>query len=188
MSAMGRKIIDGLKDAVAGNFVRVTIEGQTWQRIDDLPDNPADEIDRLRAALDQFKQRFNDATGECARLRQALGKITKHPDTPGPVMQIACEALEGASPAPPPDAPVAPTGGRWMGWRHCPKCNADLTGEPIPERHREHYPPGDTHFSRVIGLYDRELDRTVGWRCPDCKSRVGRACTTRSGAPGWVTN
>ena len=28
----GRKIIDGLKAAVAGEFSRVTIEGQTWVR------------------------------------------------------------------------------------------------------------------------------------------------------------
>lgn len=28
----GQKIIDGLKDAVAGNFARVTIDGQTWER------------------------------------------------------------------------------------------------------------------------------------------------------------
>jgi len=30
----GKKIIDGLKDAVAGNFSRVTIDGQVWERID----------------------------------------------------------------------------------------------------------------------------------------------------------
>lgn len=56
-----------------------------------------------------------------------------------------------------------------MAWRYCPKCKADLTGPPIPERQREFCRPGDTHFSRVIGIYDRDLDRTVGWRCPDCK-------------------
>ncbi len=30
----GKKIIDGLKDALAGNFARVTIEGQHWVRED----------------------------------------------------------------------------------------------------------------------------------------------------------
>jgi hypothetical protein len=30
----GEKIIAGLKNAVAGNFARVTIEGQTWVRAD----------------------------------------------------------------------------------------------------------------------------------------------------------
>lgn len=28
----GQKIIDGLKDAIAGNFARVTLEGQVWVR------------------------------------------------------------------------------------------------------------------------------------------------------------
>lgn len=31
-----KKIIDGLKDAIAGNFRRVTIEGQTWVRVEPL--------------------------------------------------------------------------------------------------------------------------------------------------------
>ena len=30
----GQRIIDGLKDAIAGNFASVTIDGQTWQRVD----------------------------------------------------------------------------------------------------------------------------------------------------------
>lgn len=30
----GSKIIDGLKDAIAGNFARVTIGGQVWVRRD----------------------------------------------------------------------------------------------------------------------------------------------------------
>jgi transposase-like protein len=49
---------------------------------------------------------------------------------------------------------------------HCPHCHADLKGEPIPEKDRHHF--GVTHFSRVIGLYDRSRDRTTHWRCPDC--------------------
>src|SRR5581483_3628517 len=37
----GHKIIEGLRQAVAGNFARVTIEGQTWVRVDDAnPDDP----------------------------------------------------------------------------------------------------------------------------------------------------
>ncbi len=32
MSEQGEKILDGLQDAVAGNFTRVTIKGQTWVR------------------------------------------------------------------------------------------------------------------------------------------------------------
>lgn len=34
----GRKIIDSLKDAVAGNFASVTIDGQRWMRVDVLSD------------------------------------------------------------------------------------------------------------------------------------------------------
>lgn len=32
MGALGKRIIDGLKDAVAGNFASVTIDGQHWVR------------------------------------------------------------------------------------------------------------------------------------------------------------
>jgi hypothetical protein len=45
----GQKIVEGLKDAVAGNFSRVTIEGQTWQRIEPPEPSPfgmtLDEMD-----------------------------------------------------------------------------------------------------------------------------------------------
>lgn len=40
----GQKIIDGLKQAVAGDFARVTIEGQTWVRAD---------ADRDRALIEE---------------------------------------------------------------------------------------------------------------------------------------
>src|SRR6185312_8371346 len=33
MSEQGQKILDGLRDAVAGNYAAVTIEGQRWVRI-----------------------------------------------------------------------------------------------------------------------------------------------------------
>jgi rubredoxin len=49
----------------------------------------------------------------------------------------------------------------------CPSCKVSLQGEPIPKRSREHF-GNATHFSRKIGLYSRELDRTTAWRCPDC--------------------
>ncbi len=39
--AAGAKIIEGLKDAVAGNFSRVTIDGQTWARIGVPEEAPA---------------------------------------------------------------------------------------------------------------------------------------------------
>lgn len=45
----GHKIIEGLKEAVAGNFSRVTIEGQTWVRQDNPPEHAA--LQRLAAIL-----------------------------------------------------------------------------------------------------------------------------------------
>jgi len=50
---------------------------------------------------------------------------------------------------------------------NCPSCKVNLQGDPIPEASRETY-GGSTHFKREIGIYDRDLDRTVAWRCPDC--------------------
>jgi Zn-finger nucleic acid-binding protein len=49
----------------------------------------------------------------------------------------------------------------------CPKCKGDLKGAPIDKADRESY-GNKTHFSRVIGIYSREQDKTVAWRCPDC--------------------
>lgn len=48
----------------------------------------------------------------------------------------------------------------------CPHCSAQLQGDPIPEDQQHWF--GATHFSRKIGLTDRERDRTTAWRCPDC--------------------
>lgn len=59
----------------------------------------------------------------------------------------------------------------------CPACKADLTGEPIPDKDKEHYEKGSAHFSRIIGMV--ENDRIHHWRCPDCgheeKSRAAFA-------------
>lgn len=49
----------------------------------------------------------------------------------------------------------------------CPKCQASLQGEPIPLAQQEAY-GGVTHFDRRIAVYDRDLDRTMAWKCPDC--------------------
>lgn len=51
----------------------------------------------------------------------------------------------------------------WHKWRepnNCPHCDADL-------RDHANGPP----FKREIGQYDRSLDRTVAWVCPDCKEQ-----------------
>lgn len=49
----------------------------------------------------------------------------------------------------------------------CPLCGADLTSEPIPERHRKFY-DGRTHYTRRIGLYAGLIERITEWQCPDC--------------------
>ena len=55
----------------------------------------------------------------------------------------------------------------------CPNCNVDLTGDPIPEKDR-HLFGNATHFERQIGLYDRDLDMTVAYKCPDCGATWSR--------------
>ncbi len=52
----------------------------------------------------------------------------------------------------------------------CPHCNASLIGELIPEEQRFMF-NHTTHFRREIAIYDRDLDRTVAWQCPDCGGR-----------------
>jgi hypothetical protein len=45
----------------------------------------------------------------------------------------------------------------YRGIQNCPACDTDLCD-------RENGPP----FKREIGIYDRNKDRTVSWKCPDC--------------------
>lgn len=61
----------------------------------------------------------------------------------------------------------------------CPACDSDLTGEPIPEEslRRGFYGEWDgtpQFYSRQIGVYSWEEDRTVAWQCPDCGHQWGR--------------
>jgi rubrerythrin len=66
---------------------------------------------------------------------------------------------------------------------HCPNCNADLDGGSIWEtfyqltgseeeadRKAEMYGANREkgRWGRTIALYDRDKDRTVAWKCPDC--------------------
>lgn len=66
---------------------------------------------------------------------------------------------------------------------HCPNCNADLDGGSIWEtffqltgseeeadRKAEMYGANREKgkWGRTIALYDRDKDRTVAWKCPDC--------------------
>lgn len=50
----------------------------------------------------------------------------------------------------------------------CPNCGVDLNGEPIAPEDRHHYSWKQAHYSRKIAVYDWQLDRMVGWECPDC--------------------
>lgn len=53
----GQKIIDGLKDAIAGNLDRVTIDGQVWVRRDA-------EIERLREEIKRLEELWLAADAE----------------------------------------------------------------------------------------------------------------------------
>lgn len=55
---------------------------------------------------------------------------------------------------------------------YCPHCNANLQGDPIAPESQHLF--AATHFSRKIGVYDLERDRTVCWQCPDCGGEWGR--------------
>lgn len=50
----------------------------------------------------------------------------------------------------------------------CPKCKADFDGGPIPENIRQHYSE-PFRWSRAIAIVDRERDKQVAWKCPDCE-------------------
>ena len=59
----------------------------------------------------------------------------------------------------------------------CPSCGVRWWDKPIPDSHwRDGAKPGyPTHYSNIIGIYDRGRDRTVEWMCPSCKTRWERA-------------
>lgn len=61
----------------------------------------------------------------------------------------------------------------------CPKCNASFQGTQIPDKDAhmfagEYDKDGRKWFSRKTGIYCTDADRTVAWRCPDCKEEWGR--------------
>ena len=62
--------------------------------------------------------------------------------------------------------------------RHCPKCNADLRGEPIPANQRRYF--SGTHFWRVVGLELPGYDGVSAWECPDCKHQWSRFDTKKN--------
>jgi len=59
----------------------------------------------------------------------------------------------------------------------CKFCDADLRGEPIPQKYIDagHYPKGSTHYSRLIGIeIQGGYDGISYWKCPDCKAQWDR--------------
>lgn len=55
----------------------------------------------------------------------------------------------------------------------CLDCGVSFKAEKIPKNSKEFY--GElTHFSKLIGVYDVDLDRTVFFKCPECPARYGR--------------
>lgn len=56
----------------------------------------------------------------------------------------------------------------------CPECGTTWIDKPIPEQYWENYSP-PYFYSRVIGCYDRDLDRTAYWKCPDCEHHFDRS-------------
>ena len=67
---------------------------------------------------------------------------------------------------------------------HCPNCGVDLDGGSIYEHFLKEYNGDEAkalevaamygatkekgQFGRQIGIYDRDKDRTVAHKCPDC--------------------
>lgn len=49
----------------------------------------------------------------------------------------------------------------------CPKCQSNWQDKPIPEESQWLFGNSEW-FSRVIGIYSRDRDRTIAWQCPDC--------------------
>ena len=58
---------------------------------------------------------------------------------------------------------------------HCAICHACLCGDPIPKEYIDKgYYGNQTHFSKKIGIYDREKDRTGKYQCPYCNASWAR--------------
>ena len=66
----GKKIIDGLNDAIAGNLSRITIDGVTWYRADLVA--AAED-----AAIFQTRQHVADAMARVCRKAAEAGDLDK---------------------------------------------------------------------------------------------------------------
>jgi hypothetical protein len=77
MSEAGAKIIEGLKHAIAGNFVRVTIDGQTWIRRDEENAQIAvmkDALDFILSLAEEEYEHCKVGTGAEVALRHIIRK------------------------------------------------------------------------------------------------------------------
>jgi len=52
---------------------------------------------------------------------------------------------------------------------NCPKCESLWHEKPIPKEDQPLYGYAQ-FFSRVIGIYSRDRDRTIAYQCPDCNT------------------
>jgi uncharacterized C2H2 Zn-finger protein len=52
---------------------------------------------------------------------------------------------------------------------NCPKCESLWHETPIPKEQQDSY-GYSKFFSRIIGIYSRDRDRTVAYQCPDCNT------------------
>ena len=59
--------------------------------------------------------------------------------------------------------------------RFCPACRGDWQGNPIPEKYRERFYGGRTHYSNLIGVeIPEKYDGVDHWRCPFCQQTFPR--------------
>jgi len=56
---------------------------------------------------------------------------------------------------------------------NCPECGANWVDKLIPQQYWENYSP-PYFYSRVIGCYDCDVDRTAYFMCPDCNHKFPR--------------
>lgn len=54
----GAKIVQGLRDAIKGNLSRVTIEGQTWQRVEKFDDATKKHLRAIHAICELAVHNF----------------------------------------------------------------------------------------------------------------------------------
>lgn len=103
----GKKIIDSLKDAIAGNFSRVTIDGQVWERRSPPPDTgraPVPAVPAVGGRSDVSLDRMTES-----QYRARLDALKKEPDAKKALAfaddvlssLIAAHARWLAAPAPP---------------------------------------------------------------------------------------